>query len=163
MLSNLHLQRLKLFNRLDISYESNDGHKSTCCEAEFNQEELELLDDALCQVDLPMDESAALYYVCGYISFKENTLKSDFPNESVDSEFTELLSRGKLCHPKLELVSFARSCLHIFKSYSKKYNICGNKLYRMFCYLSECYPCDLRESISIVYVEGFLMFFSKVS
>ena len=61
------------------------------------------------------DERTTLYFITGYVTFKENLDDVNDLTESVDeaSEFTTLVSRGKLKHPTNDLYDMSLS-LYIF-------------------------------------------------
>ena len=146
------MQRLKLFDKLNADKVAYADHQqsSSCCSSELSDEELLILDDALICMPMECETEAALYYVSGYVAFKENVLANTSINNNSDlptSEFLFNLSRGGLCHPEPALVGFARCCYFIFQqiinNFENHYKThCSNRFHRLFICLGEVYPCD---------------------
>ena len=68
-----------------------------------------------------------LYYICGYVSFKENLPVSDgVVTLSYESEFTELVSRGKLKHPSPELYDLA---LYLYSFFKNRHSKCCSRVF----------------------------------
>lgn len=137
---SLQLQRLKLFTRLDVNATTINHLDGICCSAGLKDEELELIDDAITSCT-PLDANveAALYYSCGYVAKKQNICrKENIPLEQTGpSEFTDLVSRGKLTHPNTELYTFSRMCYKLFISLTSLTNLkCANQIVNMFTLLS---------------------------
>ena len=91
IISSMTLQRLKLFDTLDMPY-SNEHTQDSCCSSELDNDEIELLDAVPCLEDLEEIETSTLYYICGYISMKID-IGLDAPTvKSSVSEFTTKVS-----------------------------------------------------------------------
>ena len=61
-------------------------------------------------------EKSSLYYISGYICRKENLPIEEAPMINLpESEFTEFVSRGKLCHPPRDLYDLS---LYLYAYYS---------------------------------------------
>lgn len=116
VLSSLKLQRLKLFHRLSVDGANHCAKvESVCCSDPFKDEELETLDSAIIHADSHSDEeNATLYYISGYVAFKLGANKANEPTEQPASEFTDLVSRGKLSHPVPEMFYFSKIAYKVF-------------------------------------------------
>ena len=102
ILSSMTLQRVKLFDKLDLPY-SNEHAVATCCSSELDDKEIDLLDVVPSPGDLEEKEASTVYYICGYVAMKTN-IGLDAPEISLKvSEFTEKVSRGAIKHPPEEL------------------------------------------------------------
>ena len=71
------------------------------------------------------DERSTLYYISGYVSFKEGMgiLSQQFHEVPTEGEFLELVSRGKLSHPPEDLYDLSLYYYAYFKSRNPK--CCG--------------------------------------
>ena len=115
ILSSMALQRLKLFDKLDMPY-SDEHTLATCCSSELDDKEIDLLDLVPSLKDLEEAETSALYYICGYISMKTN-IGLDAPEvTSSISEFTANVSRGALKHPQRSSSISASVCTLIIRT-----------------------------------------------
>ena len=102
IISSLALQRLKLFDKLDMEY-SNEHDRDDCCTRELDDKEIGLLDVTPSLTDIDEGEKSTLYYICGYIAMKQG-IGLDAPEvDTPVSEFTNNVSRGKLKHPSEDL------------------------------------------------------------
>ena len=104
IMNSLSVQRLKLFDKLEI--ESKSAHVTEdCCSESLNNEEVEMLAEGFDLVStLTEVEKSSLYYIVGYVAAKENlSVSNENDNQHPNSEFSTLLSRGKLSHPPLKL------------------------------------------------------------
>ena len=129
ILSSMTLQRLKLFDKLDLAY-SNEHTLATCCSSELDDKEIDLLDVVPSLADLEEVETSTLYYICGYISMKTN-IGLDAPEvASTISEFTAKVSRGALKHPPEELFDLGLRLYTYYKSVELK--TCSNRLVKAF-------------------------------
>ena len=64
-------------------------------------------------------ERSTLYFISGYVAFKENIGLGETNDDNIpDSEFTKLVSRNKLSHPPSELYDL--SLYVYFKARSNK-------------------------------------------
>ena len=141
VLQTAGLRRIELLHRLELQESiANDEsfHPSRdCCAGDLEESELELVDelpDVLGQVELR--EKQSLLYVCGYISYKEkipHDKEHILPQEC--SEFTSLVSRGKLSYPPGVLFDFSVYCYAFFKTNSTVH--CTRRLSRIFEFIAE--------------------------
>ena len=79
--------------------------------------------------DLNDEERSSVYYISGYITFKEDMPSvTDFESIecAVGSEFIDLVSRGKLKHPLPELFDLGQYMYAFFKNKKQK---CCSKLF----------------------------------
>ena len=101
------MQRLKLYNQLEIKLSSTP--ENTCCTQELSSsdEDIELVENCFSEASNINDkERSTLYYISGYVAFKENMgvdLSENLPELSAEGEFLKLVSRGKLSHPPADL------------------------------------------------------------
>ena len=70
ILNSMSLQRLKLFDRLNLPY-SKEHARAICCSSDLDDKEIDLL-DAIPSAELTEVETSTLYFICGYISMKTN-------------------------------------------------------------------------------------------
>ena len=129
VINSLQLERLKLFNKLDIRVEKSC--ENVCCTYDMidNDEDMEALDECFVgSCDLTPTEKSSLYYIAGYVSQKEDLPGPDIPDDIhlLESEFTVELSRGKLRIPSTELYELAQYYYSFFKARSKK---CCTKIF----------------------------------
>ena len=92
--------------------------ENVCClHIKDRDEDLELLDNCFEEAsNLSGAERSTVYYICGYVTFKEN-MPGHAPAElCIKSEFTELVSRGKLRYPPSYLFNLAMCLYTFFKS-----------------------------------------------
>jgi hypothetical protein len=143
-----NFRRLKLFSSLE-SGNQPPSQRSPCCDAPLSDDDVEALNSCI-QVNLNDDELATLYFISGYIAHKEDILVQDgIPtNELPSSQFTELVSRGKLCHPPDWLFVFVQCAYSVIR---KTNATCANKSQRLllrlfndlhFNLLHDCYNAD---------------------
>ena len=72
------LQRLKLFDKLEINSKSVHVKKKDCCSAPLNNEEVEMLDECFELVgSLTEIERSSLYFIAGYVAKKETLCVSN--------------------------------------------------------------------------------------
>ena len=98
----LKLQRLKLYKKLEISDKYHKVGDADCCvsvhdsgtDFESGFEESSSISEL---------EKSALYYISGYVAFKENISVRASELETDESEFFEEVSRGRLGHPPATL------------------------------------------------------------
>ena len=66
-MNSLSLQRLKLFDKLEIEYKSAHVTED-CCSESLNNKEVEMLDECVDLVSTLTDvEKSSLYYIAGYL------------------------------------------------------------------------------------------------
>ena len=145
VINGLRIQRIKLFDKLN--FEASDEHyQDACCTEDLTDEEKELMD--LCYEGaskLDEDERAKLFHIAGYVTFKERKGSDkeslqELPCGTKDSEFTELVSRGKLSFPSRDIFNLSLYCFAYFKSLPRKN--CATKLLKAF---HEIYESSLLE------------------
>ena len=119
ILSSAHLRRLQLFLKLnfnsEIDHVSCEG-VSTCCTSLFSDDEIALIDAAAQKLEtISLPEKSALFYISGYVSFKLKITRGSEMNEpTIESEFTTLVSRGKLQYPRtISTVFLYRLCIFL--------------------------------------------------
>ncbi len=108
------------------------------------------LDMCITSIDaISKEENAALYYIAGYVQHKFGpyvSVSDALFNES--SEFTELVSRGRLCHPSEHIFQFVR---YAYSLYNLLPNVeirfkCVRYIVKLFTYLYNALPLDLQLS-----------------
>jgi hypothetical protein len=121
VLCSARLRRMKLLtyaNCLDVV----PHDLSDCCTTNVSEEEWTLLDDCVEMIDsISEEELCSLYYISGYISYKENILcDQDEQYSPISSEFTTLLSRGELSHPPQWLFSFSQAAYCLYENFNHR-------------------------------------------
>ena len=159
IINSLALQRIKLFEKLEI--ESKNAHvEDDCCTASLNEEEVEMLDDCFeLASKLSETEKSNLYYISGYVAAKEKlsiTMDNVPENQHPYSEFTTLLSRGKLAYPPTEL--FDLSCV-LFAYYKEVDKSCVKHLMVAFQLIYE--SCHLEYEAEDRILRRFVNSYSK--
>ena len=99
----------------------NDG----CCSEILDESNLLDIDEYfVASSELSDVESATMYYISGYVTFKEKLEVADITCEQINaepcSEFASLISRGKLCHLTEELLDLSFYLYSYFKLHSLK-------------------------------------------
>ena len=151
-LNSLRLRRLKLFAQLeaDITVDLCSRVSAPCCALEVSEEDMLLLDDCIRTTDdaLSPEEVAAVYYIAGYVTYKLNMDGPAMPADNVDeSEFTTLVSRGRLRHPSDELFQFARFAYGLFCLFDDDSRFkCSSYVCKVFGCLYTSVPFDLPET-----------------
>jgi hypothetical protein len=155
VLSSVQLQHLKLYHRLNIESEVAHDKNSPCCFNELLDEELEILDQHVCLLPNDFDSpdlNAILYYIAGYVAFKEGICQDmTRVSEDAEAEFLNLVSRGSLSHPTEPLVAFSRSLYIIFQHWNSKkdfqYINCSHRLAKLFLCFGSTFPHDFGEKL----------------
>ena len=131
LFKQLHLQRIKLYAKLDIHSEDANINND-CCTLDLKESEtdLELIEKSFEGASaLNTTEKSTLYYICGYVALKEEILCED-ENELASlppvSEFTIKLSRGKLKLLPINLYDLAQYYYAFFKARNPK---CCTKIF----------------------------------
>ena len=131
VISSLSLRRMKLYHKLELG-EVESITETYCCtqSLEDRDEDIDLLDSCFAMAtDLNDEERSSVYYISGYITFKED-MPSVTDIESIEcavgSEFTDLVSRGKLKHPLPELFDLGQYMYAFFKNRKQK---CCSKVF----------------------------------
>lgn len=145
----LKLQRIKLFSCLEENVYLEHTEKE-CCKQGLSEADLSSLDNCFENTStISMNEKSALYYICGYICQKENLQGSSTPVLDLpESEFTKLISRGKLCHPPLDLYDLAMYLYVYYSSISER--TCLKKILLAFNYIYESSHCEFENISSIL-------------
>ena len=93
-------------------------------------------------------EKSSLYYISGYICRKENLPIEEAPMINLpESEFTEFVSRGKLCHPPRDLYDLSLYLYAYYSSISDR--TCLKKVLTAFNYIYESSHCEFDKISSI--------------
>ena len=103
-----------------VSLSKNMG-VSLCCKGslEDKDHDLELLDDCFSEAsNLTEAEISTLYYISGYVTYKEDleTASGNLADLPPGSEFTNMLSRGKLKHPFSDLYDLSKYLYSFFQN-----------------------------------------------
>ena len=106
-------------------------------------------------------ERSSLYFICGYVTFKENLEGAEVIEHSDESEFTELVSRGKLKHPPIDLYDLSHYLYSFFKI--RKPKCCSKIIFQAFQYIyaSSGYEFPNVESILKQYINYFFKGYAK--
>lgn len=140
---------------MNIENEVAHDRNSACCCNDLLDEELEILDQPFCllpnEFNSP-DVNAILYYVAGYVAFKEGICQDTTRVcEDSEAEFLNLVSRGSLSHPTEPLVAFSRSLYIIFQYWNSKKDLpylnCSNRLTEIFLCFGSTFPHDFGEKL----------------
>ena len=110
-MNTLNLERIKLFSKLEIEQKHDKLNKLSCdCQSsDFKDGMADLVDKSFTEAsNLSIDERSTLYYVSGYVARKENFISVENSIKLPESEFTDLVSRGKITHPPAALYDFAQ-------------------------------------------------------
>ena len=92
----------------------------------MNDGEVEILDQCFeLTGELSETEKSSLYYIAGYVAKKENLCatneEEDESKKKPHSEFTTLVSRGKLSHPSTELFDLTCVVFCYYKNVEKEF------------------------------------------
>ena len=107
-MSSLSLQRLKLYHQLDIE-KSDIIVENVCCisNVEDKDEGIELVESCFEEsLNLSDSERSTLYFISGYVAYREN-IGVSYEGLGHASEFTNLVSRGRLSLPPQESVDLS--------------------------------------------------------
>lgn len=164
--SGLALRRLKLYHVLDIDPSSVITAERKCCAGKIGDrdEDLFLLDESFTEgSNLTENEISILYYISGYVTFKEDLETYESEPESLPpaSEFTDMLTRGKLKHPPADLYDLSKYLYAFFKMRSPK---CCNEIFLQgFKIIYEHSGCEYKQCDSIIrrFVNSFFSAFAK--
>ena len=95
-----------------------------------SEEDLDLINSCFeDSSNLSITEKSTLYYICGYITFKEGITcidSTDQFNLPEEAEFTLNVSRGKLKLPPINLYDYSQYCFSFFKGRKQK---CCTKIF----------------------------------
>lgn len=92
---------------------------------------------------LPDEEMSALYYICGFIAFKENFCGSVTETCDKYSEFTDMVNRGKLKYPPEWLFLFSIQAYNAFKKLQPVQ--CKIKLQKLFMHMFDSYIGEFQD------------------
>ena len=145
-----------MYASLEIDEVESVVENTQCCAGSLDDrdEDLDSLDSCFENSSkLNEVERSALYYICGYVTFKEK-LPSTVPSNDngIDladngNEFTINVSRGKLKHPDCKLFDYSLYCFSFFKNKTKK---CCSKLFLVaFKYIYTTIGYDFKNIDSI--------------
>ena len=107
----LNLCHIQLFNRLEIDPLCSENE--ICCNIDLyeSEEDLDLVDSCFVKYsEVSEHDRSILYYISGYVVKKENIVVLGDPASLEDAQFTELVTRGKLSHPSLNIFEFSMFC-----------------------------------------------------
>ena len=120
----LKLQRLKLYHQLEMSEKLHVAINDECCQSLIeNDEDLQILDSCFeISSKLSTLEESTLYYISGYVAFKE-MCTVDVPEiQGQESElFLKQISWGRLGHPPAELYDLSQYLFAFFKTRETKF------------------------------------------
>ena len=126
-----------MYAKLDIQTKDDDDDDDDdvvddCCQYDLTESEhdLELIESCFAESStLSVTEKSTLYYICGYVTYKEKIVCLD-ENDAVplpkESEFTTKVSRGKLKLTPLNLYDLSQYYYTYFKGRTAK---CCTKIY----------------------------------
>lgn len=144
----LNLCHLKLFHDLEVGA-GNDQLEDCCLLVLDNSDpDLDLVVNCFVQCsELSKEERSVTYYIAGYIAKKENlAILGEPPTLLEESEFTSLVSRGKLTHPSKDLFELACYCFTFFKLRSDK--CCNNIFVQAFMQIYQLSKLEIDGNIS---------------
>ena len=128
VLSSANIRAKKFLVDLE-SCEAPHHIERSCCSDPITAAELDLIDQAMENPDdIPGNEATALYYICGYITLKEK-LDAGAPHSEF-SDFTTLVSRGRLQYPSEHIFYLGKLLYNVFLLTNP---VCCNR----FCDFSE--------------------------
>ena len=155
---------MQLLYRLDDINPPDASHIERCCVEEITSAEIELLDDLPSLLPtLDNSEFQSLYYICGYIAFKEAIVDEGSAEHPDCSDFTSFVNRGKLSYPPATLFQFSVSCYAFFKKHGDVFS-CLLRLRKMFKLICESFylsvePLDpVCRRLSNVFLKGLVTF-----
>ena len=117
-LNTLNLQRLTLFSKLEIEQTGEEKSRLSCnCDSDDLDDQMnDLVEESFTKSSkLSKNEKSTLYFVSGYVARKENLTTDTNFMKLPESEFTELVSRGKLMHPPAALYGLSQYLLSFLK------------------------------------------------
>ena len=161
-LSEIH--QCKMHFRSILQREENIINDCCIATLDLSEEELHLLDVCFSETsNLTSIEKYSSYYVSGYITRKEGLHDSsyDYDERLPESEFSKLLSRGKLSYTPAELYDLAQYLLSYFKMKAPK--CCNTVFLQAFklTYESTGYEFDDIDKIIHRFVNCFFKTFAK--
>ena len=150
--NSLRLQRLKLYSKFEDAVFLHAERE--CCSLDIAEDDLFRLDGSVANYeDASEDENAALFYVAGYIQHKFHPIHH--PSTCDHSEFTNLVSRGRLSFPTEPLFQFVRiaySAFNEFPNAQPRFH-CVNYISKLFAFLYSSLPLEIdlpmRQSLTV--------------
>ena len=124
--SSFNLEKVKLFAQLEIT---GDVYNTTCFKLEMDTsvEDMELLDSCFSEAfTLNLTEKSSLYIISGYVARNDEIPSQNDSVHLTESEFTSLLSRGKLTHPPDQLYDLS---LYLYSFFKLKKDKCCTKIF----------------------------------
>jgi len=120
--NGLKLQRIKLFNQLELPDKLRISGVSDCCKGMISSEEDQEIMDSCFEISTKLTEieKSSLYYISGYVAFKEGCSISAPRSMNDTSEFIDKLNRGCLGYPPPELYDLSQYLYSFFKTKEKK-------------------------------------------
>lgn len=136
------LRQIKLLHDLGLETKCTEStlHPASCCTDDFTEAEWSQIDNCFnFTEDVDQKERTTLFYIAGYLTFKEKLEAGDElidVVQSYDSEFTRLVSRGKLKCPSEDFFYFTLICYGLFKNLNI---LCRRRLTRCFVEIYDSY------------------------
>ena len=119
------------FNKLQC--EPSSKHKSEdCCKEDLSEEVWEYIESCFQNTSTLTDiEKSTLYYISGYVAKKENIVEDDIhtERENPQTEFLNLVSRGKLHHPREDLFDLSMYLFCYYKCVALKGSLKDSRKY----------------------------------
>ena len=122
IISSLTSRRMKLYHKLKLETVDSVGQVE-CCKQSLDDRDgdIELVYTCFSKAsDLTESQRASLYYICGYVTFKEDINSSECDiYDVVESEFTNMVSRGRrsihhrnclICHSTYSFWKIGKKC-----------------------------------------------------
>ena len=122
IISSFTLRRMKLYHKLELENVDSVGQVECCKQSlDDRDEDIELLETCFSKAsDLTEAQRASLYYICGYVTFKEDINSSECDiYDVVESEFTNMVSPGRLKHQPPELFDLSLYVYIFFENRKK--------------------------------------------
>ncbi|RUS89545.1 hypothetical protein EGW08_002663 [Elysia chlorotica] len=135
--------RLMLKTNPDVDIYSNNKHACDLCEKSLTDSELIILDDmAEGQLNVSLDEKQSVFYIAGYIAFRNpGLIGTPSETESNVQSFLAELNRGSLAYPSNQLYTLSLLTYSFFKSTSERF--CRNRLMSIMSQFPGIFHLDL--------------------
>ena len=145
---NFHISVTQVFNSLNLQRLINGHVSAECCTGNLSDAEVDLLNSCFdnSSVTITETERSSLYYICGYVAHKENGMIMDpiVAENNSASEFTKMVSRGRLSFPTEELFDLYLYMYVYYKSVEDKK--CTTRLINAVLFCSATFCKLLRKS-----------------
>ena len=152
VINSLSMQRLKLYNKLEI--QQSDSFEQKCCldNIESNDDDIELVENSFVDSsNLNDEEGSTLYSISGYVAYKGGLGVTPVEvNDSSVSEFLTNVSRGKLSYPPSDLYDFSLYCYAFFKVKCERKNCCSKIFLQAYKLIYESTDYNFENIDSIV-------------